>query len=117
MTEVPQHIPEFLQVHLEEIQKLCRIHKVKSLWVFGSVLGASFSLDSDIDFLYEWDDKAISDEEYLDNLWTLLDALEELLGHKVDWVYYPTLENPYFKEEVEESKVLLYEQEAEEIFA
>ena len=117
MVETKPHIPKFLRVHLEEIHRLCRIHKVKSLWVFGSVLGANFSPDSDVDFLYEWDDKAISDEEYLDNLWNLLDALEELLGHKVDWIYYPTLKNPYFKEEVEETKVLLYEQEAEEIFA
>ncbi|MEO0470464.1 MAG: hypothetical protein AAF206_12640, partial [Bacteroidota bacterium] len=37
------------------------------------------------------------------------------LGHKIDWIYYPNLRNPYFIEEIEESKVLLYDQETEEI--
>ena len=105
-----------LQDFLPQIQALCKTHKVKRLWAFGSVLKKDFRPDSDIDFLYEWDDSAISDEEYLDNLWSLLDSLETLLGHKIDWIYYPNLKNPYFIEEIEETKMLLYAQESEKVF-
>jgi len=108
-------LPLVIQQNLVAIQNLCREYHVQKLWVFGSVLTEDFSSESDIDFLYEWDDSAISDEGYLDNLWGLLDELEALLKHKVDWIYYPNLKNPYFIEEVEASKVLLYDQQREEI--
>ena len=109
------HLPDILLKHLSEIQMLCKKHHVARLWVFGSVLRNDFSEESDIDFLYEWDDQSISEEEYLTNLWSLLDQLEVLLGHKIDWIYYPNLRNPYFIAEIEENKVLLYDQKAEEI--
>ncbi|MEZ4772089.1 MAG: nucleotidyltransferase domain-containing protein [Bacteroidia bacterium] len=101
--------------NIKAIQALCLRHHVVRLWVFGSVLRDDFNQDSDIDFLYEWDDEAIIDNEYLSNLWTLLDSLEALLGHSVDWIYYPNLKNPYFIEEVEETKFLIYDQKQEEI--
>lgn len=110
-----ESLPAIIQQNLSGIQHLCRKHHVQRLWVFGSVLTEDFAPCSDIDFLYEWDDRAIPDEVYLDNLWNLLDKLEDLLEHKVDWIFYPNLKNPYFIEEVEASKILLYDQELEEI--
>ena len=106
----------FLESRISEIQELCRRFHVKRLWAFGSILREDFRSDSDVDLLYEWDRSSIEDDKYLDNLWGLLDALEALLGHKVDFVHYPSLKNPYFIEEVDETKVLLYDQEREEVF-
>ena len=108
-------LPHIIQRHLNEIRQLCIEHHVRKLWAFGSVLDERFTKDSDIDFLYEWDDEAIPDEVYLDNLWALLDKLEGLLGHKIDWVYYPNLKNPYFIKEVEATKVLLYDGQSKKI--
>ncbi len=114
--EVKQHIlPLILDKSLPIIQKLCRKYRVKKLWVFGSVLRDNFRNDSDIDILYEFDELNILDEEYLDNFDGLLYSLIELFGRKIDFVHYPSLKNPYFIEEVEETKVLLYEQKPKEI--
>ncbi|MCB0850863.1 MAG: nucleotidyltransferase domain-containing protein [Bacteroidetes bacterium] len=108
-------LPYILKSNLKKIQSLCRRYHVRQLWVFGSILTDRFSKESDIDFLYEWDDKSIPDEDYLNNLWALLDELEKLLGHKVDWIYYSNLSNPYFIEEDEATKVLLYDQQSEKV--
>ncbi|MEO1808580.1 MAG: nucleotidyltransferase domain-containing protein [Bacteroidota bacterium] len=90
-------------------------HHVAKLWVFGSVFSSHFTKSSDIDFLYEWDEQAISAEYFLNNMWDLLDSLEALFGHTIDWIYAKNLQNPYFIEEIEETKVLLYDQESEKV--
>ncbi|MEZ4825967.1 MAG: nucleotidyltransferase domain-containing protein [Bacteroidia bacterium] len=108
-------IAPIITENINTIQLLCQQHHVARLWAFGSVLRDDFGPDSDIDFLYEWDDNAILADKYLTNLWAILDKLEALLGHPVDWIYYPNLKNPYFIEEVEETKVLIYDQKLEEI--
>lgn len=72
--------------------------------------------DSDIDFLFELDRDNISDEDYLPNLDGLISGLLEMFkGRKLDLVDYSALKNPYFIAEVDETKVLLYEQHRTEI--
>ena len=96
-----QILPHILEIYLSSIQALCHKHKVKRLWAFGSILTDDFREDSDVDLLYEWDRPNIRDEDYLDNLDGLLDALKDLFGRKIDFVHYPSLKNPYFQEEIE----------------
>lgn len=109
-------LPPILVSNLAAIQELCRKYKVKHLWVFGSVLTGEFGDNSDIDFLYELDKPAIAEGAYLYNLDRLIAGLLDLFpGRKLDLVHYPSLKNPYFIEEVEETKVLLYEQNREEV--
>ncbi|MCB9349616.1 MAG: nucleotidyltransferase domain-containing protein [Lewinellaceae bacterium] len=116
MKQAADTIPPILVSNLPAIQELCQKYKVKHLWVFGSVLAGEFRSDSDIDFLYELDKPAITEGEYLYNLDGLIAGLLELFpGRKLDMVHYPSLKNPYFIEEVEETKVLLYEQNREEV--
>lgn len=110
-------LPDFLQQHLLAIQTLCKSHKVKQLWVFGSVLRPDFSATSDVDCLYEMDDQHIAEDEWYGAFWGFLDALEHLLQRKVDIIWYSGIKNPYFKEEVDETKVLIYEQKAPSAFA
>ena len=114
--KVKQHIvPKILAENLPAIQELCRKHKVKKLWAFGSVLRDDFREDSDVDLLHEWDEENITDQEYLDNYYGFLDALKQLFGRKIDFVHYPSMKNPYFIKDVEETKVLLYAQRPEEV--
>ncbi len=41
----------FSKDKVQKIKTLCRAHKVKELFVFGSILTEKFHSDSDIDFL------------------------------------------------------------------
>ncbi|MCB0839749.1 MAG: nucleotidyltransferase domain-containing protein [Bacteroidetes bacterium] len=106
---------EIITENIDQIRKLCRKHQVKKLWVFGSVLRDDFRAESDIDFLYEMDDKNIPEDNYYFAFWGFLEALRELLGRKIDLAWYSGIKNPYFKEEVDETKKILYDQERQEV--
>ena len=108
-------LPPILQENLQKIRQLCVKHKVKQLWVFGSVLRSDFSPSSDIDFLYEMDDDNIVDEESYDCFWGFYDALITLLNRNIDMVWYYGIRNPYFKEAVDETKFLIYDQRSEKV--
>lgn len=108
-------VPVILEPILPEIKNLCLKHKVKQLWVFGSVLSSKFRPDSDVDFLYEMDDANISESESYDCFWGFYDSLQKLLDRPIDLTWYSGIKNPYFKEEVDESKLLIYGQETEKV--
>jgi predicted nucleotidyltransferase len=48
-----------LENKIEDIAKLCKSHRVLKLFVFGSVLKESFSEDSDIDLIVDFDDVSL----------------------------------------------------------
>jgi len=96
----------FLENHIEDIQKLCSAHKVKELYVFGSVLTNSFNAQSDIDFLVNFD--AISLDEYADNYFSLKYALETALNHSIDLLEEKAVKNPYFRDSIAQKKKLIY---------
>ena len=109
-------LPNILRQHIPAIKVLCRKHKVKKLWVFGSVLRPEdFRADSDVDFLYEMDDQNITSEERYDCFWGFFDALTSLLDRQIDMIWYKGIKNPYFKADVEKSKRLLYDQSSEKV--
>ena len=109
-------LPEYLASKLPAIQELCHRYEVNYLYAFGSVLTDEFRDDSDVDFLYDLDRAALATGKYLHNLDGLIAGLLALFpGRKIDLVHYPSLRNPYFIEEVDETKVLLYEPNPEEV--
>ena len=112
---VKDNMQAILSKNISQIQNLCKKYRIKRLWAFGSVLRKDFSLDSDIDVLYELDHDKLEGRQHLDYFFGFLDEMQSLLGRKIDTVWYPGIKNPYFKEEIEETKVLLYEQEPEKI--
>ena len=77
--------------------------------MFGSAARDDFDPErSDVDFLVEFDrshPEAMSFNTYFD----FKEALERLLGRHVDLVESSAVINPYFKAEVERSKVALFE--------
>ncbi len=92
---------------LSEVLRLCKKHRVETLYLFGSATTDAFNENSDIDFLISFQ-KNIPLEEYADNFFDLMFALEDLLGRKIDLVNEKTLSNPYFIRSIEKTKQLVY---------
>ena len=91
---------------VNQIKELCVKYDVKSMHLFGSSSGNSFTKESDVDILIEFKD--ISFEKYTDNYFGLHYDLEALLKRKIDLVTVNSLSNPYFIQSIEETKQLLY---------
>lgn len=89
------------------IKTLCEKHKVAKLYAFGSVLTSAFNDESDVDFLVEFHIQDI--DKYVTNFFSLKEELETLFNREVDLIEYRSISNPYFKEEIDETKSLLYE--------
>ena len=95
-----------LEQHKAEIEAVCKRFEIKCLYAFGSVNSQAFSPESDVDFLVDLGDKP--DFEYAEAYFQLAEALEQILNRPVDLVTVRSLKNPYFIEQVEASKSLLY---------
>jgi predicted nucleotidyltransferase len=76
------------------------------LFIFGSVTTNSFNDESDLDFLVDFDKVNISD--FTTNFFEFKFALENHFKREVDLIEREAIRNPYFKEEVEETKLLIY---------
>jgi hypothetical protein len=97
-----------LESHKPKIQALCKDHKVSLLYSFGSVNSKRFNPQSDVDLLVEF---AISDPlEYAENYFNLKFELEKVLERSIDLLESKAIKNPFLKESIEKSKVLLYAQ-------
>lgn len=80
---------------------------VKSAYLFGSVLTDRFNKDSDVDFLVEY--APVEDPvTFGDNIWDLRFALEDSLHRDVDLINVNNLKNPYFIQELNETKYKIY---------
>jgi len=98
---------KLIELNLHRIKELCRIHKVKSLAVFGSILTDRFNDNSDVDLLVDFNQE-IDYKNYSDNFFGLYYAFKNLFGREIDLVDISTVKNPYFKEELEETKCVIY---------
>ena len=95
---------------MAQIVALCEKHKVMQLYVFGSILTGKFNKKSDIDFTVVFDKEALPLSVYGENYFDFKFALEDLLKRDVDLVEYNAIKNPYFKEELDETKQIIYGQ-------
>ena len=98
---------KLIELNLQRILDLCRKHKVKTLSVFGSILTDKFNDQSDVDLLVDFDEE-ITYHNYADNFFELYHALRNLFGRDVDLVDASSVKNPYFKEELDETKQMIY---------
>ena len=96
----------YLESFIGEIRLLCQKNRVKSLYVFGSVLTDKFTDKSDIDLIVDID--SIDPLEYSDFYFNLKFALEELLRREIDLLESRALKNPYLIDNINRSKTLLY---------
>ncbi|HUM97125.1 MAG TPA: nucleotidyltransferase domain-containing protein [Chitinophagaceae bacterium] len=97
-----------LLAYSKDISKLCKIHRVKSLYAFGSVLSEKFEKDSDIDLIVDFDN--IDVEDYADNYFNFKFSLQDILKRPVDLLENKAIKNPYFKQAVHQQRLLVYGQ-------
>ncbi len=101
-------IMHLIEKNIDKISALCRKYKVAKLWVFGSILTPRFNDQSDIDFSVLFDAPRIDETEWADIFFGLIDELSSLVGRKVDMVCDDAVRNPYFREELDNTKRLIY---------
>ncbi len=90
------------------VATLCQELGVERLFVFGSAARRSRLADvGDLDFLVRF--KPMPPVQYAHSYFRLAERLEALFRTPVDLVEMEAVDNPYFKEAVDESKVPLYE--------
>lgn len=82
---------------------LCRAFRVTRLDVFGSAARGSFRAeDSDLDFIARFD--GTRDGDYAERFVRFAEALEQLFSRPVDLLTERMIRNPYFRQEVEETR-------------
>ena len=86
---------------------LCDKHKVKELYLFGSILSDRFIDSSDVDILVQFNDVEL--EEYFDNYMDFKEQLELLFDRSVDLIENQAIRNPIFRKVVDREKQLVYE--------
>lgn len=96
----------YLDSYIKEINNLCLKNKVKSLYVFGSVLTNKFSENSDIDLVVDIDSNDPFD--YADSYFNLKFALQDLFKRPVDLLENKAIKNPYIRRNIDGSKSLIY---------
>ncbi len=91
-----------------KIISLCESHKVKSLYVFGSVLTENFNKESDIDLVVDF--SPISVEDYADNYFKFKFSLQDIFNRPVDLLEEKEIKNPYLRSSINEKRKLVYGQ-------
>ena len=99
---------KIIDKNIEIIKDLCKKHKVKRLFVCGSVLTGRYKKNSDIDLLVDFRDVDLY--EYAENYFNLKKALENLLKRDVDLLEDKAIKNPYLRQSIDSTKQLIYGQ-------
>ncbi|TRX35393.1 nucleotidyltransferase family protein [Flavobacterium restrictum] len=95
-----------IERHNKDIQNLCKAHKVKSLYAFGSVLTDKFNNESDVDFIVDFQPLDVLD--YGDNYYNLKFSLENVLERNIDLLEEKAIKNPYFRITLNQNKKMIY---------
>ena len=96
----------FINNYLPLVIALCKKHKVKRLFAFGSVLTNRFNDDSDIDLVVDFEDVAL--EDYADNYFNLKEALSSIFHREIDLLEEQAIRNPILRKNIDSSKQLIY---------
>lgn len=95
-----------VELNIEKIKNLCMKHKVNKLFVFGSVLKDTFTNESDIDLVVDFEKLDLSD--YADNYFDLKDQLELIFNRPVDLLEEKGIRNPFLRKQIDNEKQLIY---------
>ncbi|HEY9871741.1 MAG TPA: nucleotidyltransferase domain-containing protein [Candidatus Obscuribacterales bacterium] len=96
-----------IEEHRTELARLCQLHRVRRLELFGSATGTENESEiGDLDFLVEFADLDLT--EYADAYFGFLECLQDLFHKRVDLVMLSAVKNPYLLESIEKSRTVLY---------
>lgn len=98
---------KLIELNIRKIVELCKLYRVKRLAVFGSILTPRFNDDSDVDFAFSFESD-VTYKTYFENFYGLHEGLKKIFGRDIDLVDETSVKNPYFKEELEETKLVIY---------
>ena len=97
-----------VQEKLKEMVDLCKNRGVRRLAIFGSATTDSFDrFSSDLDLVVEFN--PMSPVQHADNYFGLMEDLQRLFGMSIDLIEIGPIRNPFFRQAVTETQVLLYE--------
>ena len=92
---------------INQLVDICGKYNVRRLALFGSAVSdRPISKTGDIDFLVEF--QSMPPARHADNYFGLIEDLEKLFNLPVDLIEFGSIHNPYFREEIEETQVVLY---------
>jgi predicted nucleotidyltransferase len=95
-----------IESNREAIGRLCRLHGVRKLEAFGSILRDDFDpMRSDVDVLVEFDPQRAGS---FSNFLGLKESLEKLLGRRVDVLELRAVRNRRLRYYIEKSKSPVY---------
>ncbi|MDE7153739.1 MAG: nucleotidyltransferase domain-containing protein [Muribaculaceae bacterium] len=99
---------KLIERNMEKLIALCKKYKVAKLWVFGSILTPRFNEESDVDLSVRFDKEKIMLEDYADNYFDFQEELKSLFCRDIDLVCDDSVQNPYFRKELDATKMLIY---------
>lgn len=98
---------KLIEQHRPQLLALCRKYDVRRLDLIGSAARDDFdAARSDLDFVVEFNNFTVANAA--DRYLGLMVDLEDLFGRKIDLVSYRAIRNPYFKQVVDNTRVMLY---------
>lgn len=97
---------KLIEQHLPQIKQLLQQYGVENAYLFGSAASGTMNENSDVDFIIRFPSD-MHYTTYADNYFALAEALEALLGKKVELVTEKTLKNPYLLQSINRHKLPL----------
>ncbi len=94
------------ELKIKQIQELCKVSKVKTLFAFGSVTRDDFNENSDVDLIVDFEEK--DPFKYTDLYFGLKSKLEEILKRQVDLLEERAIRNRIFRQHLDNTKVKIY---------
>src|SRR5437588_11726339 len=96
-----------IEQHRNQLEQLCRKHRVKTLELFGSATQREFDpMKSDLDFLVEY--LPLPEGEHARAFFGLLHDLEDLFHRRIDLVMTRAIRDPYLLRGVNETRRVVY---------
>lgn len=108
------NLKESINYKMADFLSLCKTHNVKNLYAFGSSINDNFNEDSsDIDLLIEMDNE--DPIERGENLLSIWDKFEQFFQRKVDLLTNSSIKNPILKNNIDSTKILIYDGKEQKI--
>jgi uncharacterized protein len=95
-----------VEKNIDIINDICKRHKVRQMFIFGSVLTKRFRKNSDIDFIVDF--QGVDLYDYADNYFDLKYSLEQIFKREVDLLEDKAIKNPFLRQSIDSSKQLIY---------
>ena len=96
-----------ISANIEVLRQFFKKNKIERVYVFGSAVSGDFNENSDMDFLIKFQ-AGLDPLEKGELWWNLHDTLRDFFNREIDIVTENSLKNPYFIEELDKTKKLIY---------